>query len=432
MTAQDPNRPDEPIPLAQRVRAIGESASVAAAQRVRELKAAGVEVVNFTVGEPDFDTPANIRAAAITAIDNGLTRYTAVTGIPELAEAVLHKAEQRTGVAYTASELTIGGGAKQVIFLALMATVEAGTEVIVPAPYWVSYPDMVRANGGTPVVVTSTADAGFLPTADDLEAAITTATRWIIVNTPGNPSGASYGDAELERIAEVLDRHPHVHVLADDIYDEIVFTPGGTSHLLRVAPRLRDRVLVVNGVSKTYAMTGWRIGYATGDAVLIGAINKLQSQSSSCPSSISQAAAAEALTGDQSFVAEAVATYRQRRDLICELLNGIDGLEVTPPDGSFYAFVDCSGLIGRRTPGGTVLATDQDVVLHLLDSAHVATIAGSAYGVADHFRVSFATSAEQIRAGAEQIRRAVATLTAAPAGDTGSHSNDSREIRRKS
>lgn len=421
------NAANTPIPLAERVLAIGESASVAAAQRVRELKAAGIEMVNFTVGEPDFDTPSNIRDAAVAAIDAGLTRYTAVTGIPELATAIVSKAKLRTGVDYAPSEVTIGGGAKQVIFLALMATVEPGVEVLVPTPYWVSYPDMVRAHGGTPVIVDSSAEDSYLPTADDLERAITPATGWIILNTPGNPSGASYDEQALREIAALLDRHRHVHVLADDIYDEITFTEGPGTHLLRVAPHLKDRVLVVNGVSKTYAMTGWRIGYATGEANLIAAINKLQSQSSSCPSSISQAAAAEALTGDQSFVAEAVKTYRARRDLICELLNRIDGLEVTAPDGSFYAFVDCSGLIGRRTPDGIVLVDDQAVVLHLLDSAHVATIAGSAYGVADHFRISFATSIEQLRAGAQQIRRAVDQLS--PASDTSPSSHDSSERR---
>ena len=397
------------IQLAARIGAIRESASVAAAQRVRELRASGVRIVDLTIGEPDLDTPAHVRDAAKAAIDAGLTKYTPVTGLPALRDAVLAKATARTGVAYGPDQVTLGGGAKQVIFLALMATVEAGVKVIVPAPYWVSYPDMVLAHGGRPVIVPCEASDGFLLTGAALEAAITPATRWVILNVPGNPSGAVYDAAGLAELAAVLDRHPHVHVLADDIYDEITYD-GAIPHLLRVAPHLADRVLVVNGVSKSYAMTGWRIGYATGERTLIAAINKLQSQSSSCPASISQAAAAEALTGDQSFVSDAVATYRGRRDLVCGLLCAIDGLSVVPPRGAFYAYVDCSGLIGRRTPGGAVLATDADVVLYLLDEAHVATIQGSAYGLSPYFRISFATSDAQLRAGAEAIAAAVGRL----------------------
>lgn len=398
------------IPLAARIGAIRESASVAAAQRVRELRASGVEIVDFTIGEPDLDTPAHVKDAAKAAIDAGLTKYTPVTGIPALRDAILAKAEARTGVRYAPDQVTLGGGAKQVIFLALMATVEAGVEVIVPAPYWVSYPDMVLAHGGRPVIVPCEASDGFLLTGAALEAAITPATRWVILNVPGNPSGAVYDAAGLAELAAVLDRHPHVHVLADDIYDEITYGDEPIPHLLRVAPHLADRVLAVNGVSKSYAMTGWRIGYATGERTLIGAINKLQSQSSSCPASVSQAAAAEALTGDQSFVSDAVATYRGRRDLVCGLLGAIDGLSVVPPQGAFYAYVDCSGLIGRRTPSGTVLETDADVVMYLLDEAHVATIQGSAYGLSPYFRISFATSDAQLRAGAERIAAAVGRL----------------------
>lgn len=399
-----------PIPLSERITAIKESASVAAAQRVRELKAAGVQIVDFTVGEPDFDTPVTVKEAAKAAIDAGLTKYTAVTGIPSLRDAIVAKASERAGVPYAPNEVTIGGGAKQVIFVALMATVEAGVEVIVPAPYWVSYPDMVVANGGRPVIVDCTADDRFLLTPEKLEAAITPATRWVILNAPANPSGAIYSAEALAGLAEVLDRHPEVYVLADDIYDEIVYDAASTN-LLRVAPRLKDRVLLVNGVSKSYAMTGWRIGYATGEASLIAAINKLQSQMSSCPSSVSQAAAAEALTGDQSFVADAVATYRGRRHLICGLLNAVDGLSVMPPQGAFYAYVDCSGLIGRSTPGGETLRTDADVVAYLLDAAHVATIAGSAYGLSPYLRISFATSDDALRAGAAQIADAVSHLS---------------------
>lgn len=399
-----------PIKLASRIGAIKESASVAAAQRVRELKASGVEIIDFTVGEPDFDTPDHIKDAAKAAIDAGQTKYTSVTGTPALHAAIIDKAERRTGIRYEANQVTIGGGAKQVIFLTLMATVDEGDEVIVPAPYWVSYPDMVVAHGGTPMVVECPESDGFLLTAEALEAAITPRTKWLILNAPSNPSGAIYSVEALEAIASVLDRHPHVHVLADDIYDEIVYSSDATN-LLRVAPRLADRVLEVNGVSKTYAMTGWRIGYGTGEVSVVKAINKLQSQSSSCPSSISQAAAAEALAGDQSFVASAVETYRGRRDLICGLINEIEGLSVVLPQGAFYAYVDCSGLIGRSTPEGEVLETDSDVVLYLLDAAHVATIAGTAYGLSPYFRISFATSDAALRTGAAQIAEAVSRLT---------------------
>lgn len=398
-----------PITLSQRVLAMKESASVAAAQRVRELRASGVDMVDFTIGEPDFDTPRTIKDAAVAAIEQGLTKYTPVTGIPALRDAILAKASARTGVGYGPDQLTIGGGAKQVIFLALTATVEPGVEVIVPAPYWVSYPEMVAVHGGTPVILETSPDDGFLVQPDRLEAAITPATRWVILNAPSNPAGTVYDRAGLEGLADVLRRHPQVHVLTDEIYDELVYVDDAPG-LLQVAPDLADRVLVVNGVSKTYAMTGWRIGYATGEASLIATINKLQSQSSSCPSSVSQAAAVEALTGDQSFVVSAVATYRGRRDLICGLLAEIDGLTPLVPAGTFYALVGCDGLLGARTPAGGVLETDADVVLYLIEQAHVATIPGSAYGVAPFFRLSFATSEDALREGAARIAAAVADL----------------------
>lgn len=395
------------IQLAQRVVEMQESASVAAAQRVRELRSSGVDVVDFTIGEPDFDTPQHVKDAAVAAIAAGVTKYTPVTGLPELRDAILAKARERTGLDYSPHEVTVGGGAKQVIFLALMASVEPGVEVIVPAPYWVSHPEMVRVNGGEPVILPTGAADGFLVRAEALTDAVTPRTRWLILNAPANPSGSVYREADLAAIAAVLREHPHVDVLADEIYDELVFDGTATS-LLQVAPDLRERVLVVNGVSKTYAMTGWRIGYATGERTLIAAINKLQSQSSSCPSSISQMAAAAALSGDQSFVAAAVDSYRARRDLICTLLGGVDGLSPVPPSGTFYAMVDCGGLLGRRTPTGQVLATDNDVVLYLVDEAHVATIPGGAYGVSPYFRLSFATSCGRVAASSRTRRREVA------------------------
>lgn len=397
--------------LASRVTRMRESPSVAAAQRVRELKAEGRSILDLTVGEPDFDTPDHIKTAAIAAMQSGLTKYTAVNGIPVLREAISKRLMEKTGLDYDASRITIGGGAKQVIFLALMATVEAGVEVVVPSPYWVSYPDMVEAHDGTPVVVDCPESDGFLLTPERLEAAITPATRWVILNTPSNPTGAIYDADRLAALAAVLDRHPHVHVLSDEIYDEICYLDAPAPTLLGIAPHLRDRVFLTNGVSKSYAMTGWRLGYGVGNPELVGAINKLQSQSSSCPSSISQAAAAEALSGDQSFVTESVASYRHRRDVAFELLDAVDGLDPVLPQGAFYLFVGCSSLIGARTPEGVELRSDQGVVLYLLDHASVATIQGSAYGADGYFRVSFATSEDVLRSAAASISAAVSSLT---------------------
>ena len=395
---------------AARVQAIRESPSTQAAQRVRDLRAAGRTIVDLTVGEPDFDTPDHIKAAAVAAMDAGLTKYTPVNGIPALREAIAAKVLRRTGQAYGGNEIAVGGGAKQVIFLALMAGIDPGDEVIIPAPHWVSYPDMVAAHGGVPVVVPCREADGFRLTPETLEAAITPRTRWLVLNAPGNPTGTLYTPHELAALAEVLDRHPRVVVLCDEIYDEITFTDRPATSLVSVAPRLRERILLVNGVSKTYAMTGWRLGWGLGDPGLIGAVNTLQSQSSSCPSSISQAAAVAALTGDEAFVRRSVAAYRERRDLIHGLLADVDGLAPVRPDGSFYLFVNCAGLLGRTTPDGATLTTDNDVVLFLLDHASVATIPGSAYGSSPYFRVSFAAAEPTLKDAAAAIGAAVATL----------------------
>jgi len=395
---------------AARVQAIRESPSTQAAQRVRDLRAAGRTIVDLTVGEPDFDTPDHVKAAAVAAMDAGLTKYTPVNGIPALRDAIAAKVLRRTGQAYGGNEIAVGGGAKQVIFLALMAGIDPGDEVIVPAPYWVSYPDMVTAHGGVAVVVPCAEAVGFRLTPQALEAAITPRTRWLVLNAPGNPTGTLYTPDELAALADVLDRHPRVVVLCDEIYDEITFTDRPATSLVSVAPRLRERILLVNGVSKTYAMTGWRLGWGLGDPGLIGAVNTLQSQSSSCPSSISQAAAVAALTGDEAFVRRSVAAYRERRDLIHGLLADVDGLAPVRPDGSFYLFVNCAGLLGRTTPDGATLTTDNDVVLFLLDHASVATIPGSAYGSSPYFRVSFAAAEPTLKDAAAAIVAAVATL----------------------
>ncbi|MDN3312100.1 aspartate transaminase [Microbacterium oryzae] len=395
---------------ARRVQRIKESPSSAAAARVRELKAQGRRILDLTVGEPDFDTPANVKVEAIRAIEAGETKYTPVNGTPRLRAAIRERMLRTTGVEYADDQITVGGGGKQVIYLTFTASLDEGDEVIIPAPYWVSYPDMVRANDGTPVILETTAENRYKVTAEALRAAITPRTKWLVLNAPSNPTGVLYSRDELEALGRVLEDAPHVRVLTDEIYDEIVFGDERAVGLAQAAPAIRDRVLTVNGVSKSYAMTGWRLGYAVGDPGVVKAINLLQSQTSSCPSSITQAAAAEALTGDQSFIDESVSVYRERRDRAVELLSAIDGLTPVTPDGAFYLFVDCSGLIGRRTPDGTVLENDQDLTLYLLDHAGVAVIQGSAYGVAPFFRMSFATDLDTIEAGAAAIAGAVADL----------------------
>lgn len=395
---------------AARVSRIKSSASVAAAARVRELKAEGRRILDLTVGEPDFDTPAHIKAAAVEAISRGETKYTSVTGTPALQKAILQTLAQRTGLEYTPAEITIGGGAKQVIFTAFMATLDAGDEVIVPAPYWVSYPDMVLANDGIPVVVPCGEDVGFKLTPDALTGALTDRTKWVILNAPSNPTGAVYSPAELRALADVLAGFPHVSVLTDEIYDQIYFGDGKLTSLVEVAPELKDRVLAVNGVSKAYAMTGWRLGYAAGPAPVIAAINKLQSQISSCPSSVSQAAAVAALTGDQGFVRDSLEVYRKRRDTAVASLNAVDGLSCTTPEGAFYAYVNCAGVIGRTTPDGGVISDDQDFTLYLLEAASVAVIQGSAYGLGPYFRISYATSLDVIEESIAAIDKAVRAL----------------------
>lgn len=395
---------------ASRVSRIKSSASVAAAARVRELKAEGRRILDLTVGEPDFDTPAHIKAAAVEAISRGETKYTSVSGTPALQKAILQTLAQRTGLEYTPAEITIGGGAKQVIFTAFMATLDAGDEVIVPAPYWVSYPDMVLANDGTPVVVPCGEDVGFKLTPEALTGALTDRTKWVILNAPSNPTGAVYSPAELRALADVLAGFPHVSVLTDEIYDQIYFGDGKLTSLVEVAPELKDRILAVNGVSKAYAMTGWRLGYAAGPAPVIAAINKLQSQISSCPSSVSQAAAVAALTGDQGFVRDSLEVYRKRRDAAVASLNAVDGLSCTTPEGAFYAYVNCAGVIGRTTPDGGLISDDQDFTLYLLEAASVAVIQGSAYGLGPYFRISYATSLDVIEESIAAIDKAVRAL----------------------
>jgi len=396
--------------IAERVRRIKPSPSTSAADRANELRRQGKSIVNLVVGEPDFDTPAHIRRAAAAAMDKGATRYTLMAGTVELREAIIAKLKRENGLDYAMNEIIATSGAKSAIYNAFAITLEPGDEVIVPAPYWVSYPDMVLACDGRPVIVACPEADGFKLTPAQLEAAITPRTRWLLINSPSNPTGAAYTAAEYRALADVLLRHPQVMVMTDDIYEHIRFDGEKTPHILAAAPELRERTLVVNGVSKTYAMTGWRIGYVAGPADMIRAMDTLLSQSTGNCCSVSQAAAAAAMNGDQSFVAESVAVYKQRRDRTLALINAIPGLSCATPPGAFYLYVNCGGLIGRTTPAGKVLAEDGDIVMYLLESEGVAMVAGTAYGLSPYFRLSIATSIEILEEGCARIARAVAEL----------------------
>ena len=400
-----------PIRIAERMRRIKPSPSGAGADRLAQLRREGRDIVSLMIGEPDFDTPAHIRRAAIAAIDGGQTRYTQTAGTLALRQAIRAKLERENGLSYTPGQVIVTVGAKHAIFNALAVSLELGDEVIVPAPYWVSYPDMVLACDGTPVIVECLESDGFLVTPTALEAAITPRTRWLILNSPSNPTGAAYSKAQLRALADVLLRHPQVMVLADDIYEHIRFTDTGNPHIAAIEPALLARTLVVNGVSKTFAMTGWRIGYAAGPAELIAALDMLQSQSTSGACSISQAAALAALTGQMDFLPGWVATYRQRRDRAIELIRAIPGLSCSVPDGAFYLYVNCAGLIGRTTPDGKRLATDLDVALYFVEGAGVAVIGGTSYGLAPYFRISIATRVEVIEEAFRRVAASIARLT---------------------
>lgn len=399
-----------PSRISSRIRRIKPSPSSAAADRFAELRREGKDIINLAIGEPDFDTPSHIRQAGCEAIERGETRYTAVAGTLALREAIAAKLKRENGLNYSPREIIVTCGAKHALFNALSVTVEEGHEVIVPAPFWVSYPDMVLACDGTPVTVACREEDDFRLTPEALEAAITPATRWLVFNSPTNPTGTTYTTAQLRALANVLLRHPQVMVLTDDIYEHIRFEAEAPKHLLAIEPALRDRTLVVNGVSKTYAMTGWRIGYAAGPSDIIAALDMLQSQSTSGVCSISQAAAVTALNAEAAFLPNWVATYKQRRDTAVRLLNDIPGIRARAPGGAFYLYPHCGGLIGKRTREGKVLETDNDVVIHLLEAGGVMVLAGAAYGVSPYFRMSTATSIEQIEEGCRRIARAVAQL----------------------
>ena len=376
----------------------------------RELKEAGEDIISLNVGEPDFDTPDNIKAAAIQAIKDGDTNYTNVSGTIALKEAVVTKFKRDNDLEYATNQIIVCSGGKQVLYNAVLATINPGDEVIIPAPYWVSYPDMVYLAGGTPVIVQATADTSFRLRPEDLEGVITPKTKWLIFNSPSNPSGAAYSRDELKALTDVLLRHPHVWVMADDMYEHLVYDDFTFTTPAQVEPALYDRTLTVNGVSKAYCMTGWRIGYAGGPVELIQAMSKLQSQSTSNPSSISQAAAVEGLNGPQDFIAKHNDVFKARRDLVVSMLNQAKGVECLIPDGAFYVYPSVAGCINKNTPDGKKIANDLDFSTALLETEGVAVVHGAAFGLSPHFRISYATSTESLQDACQRIQRFCASL----------------------
>ncbi len=387
------------------------SPTIAVSTLAAELKAAGRDVIGLGAGEPDFDTPEHIKAAARAAIDAGRTKYTAPDGMPELKTAIAAKFRRDNALDYAPDQISVGSGGKQVLYNALMATLNPGDEVIIPAPYWVSYPDMVLLAGGTPVIVEAGLDTGFRITPEQLEAAITPRTRWLIFNSPSNPTGAGYSRAQIRGLAEVLMRHPHVWVMSDDMYEHLVFDGFEFATPAEVEPGLYDRTLTCNGVSKAYAMTGWRIGYAGGPRELIAAMRKIQSQSTSNPCTISQWAAVEALNGPQDFIAANNRIFQRRRDLVVEMLNAARGITCPVPDGAFYVYPSIADLIGRTTPAGTRIDNDEVFARALLEEKGVAVVFGAAFGASPAFRVSYATSDDNLREACARIQDFCASLT---------------------
>ncbi len=387
------------------------SPTVAVTAKAREMKAAGMDVIGLGAGEPDFDTPEHIKSAAKDAIDRGETKYTAVDGIPELKAAIAAKFLRDNGLRYAPEEISVATGGKQILYNALLATLNPGDEVIIPAPYWVSYPDMVRLGGGVPVIVPGGIDTGFRITPQALEAAITPRTKWLIFNSPSNPTGAGYSHDQLAALTDVLMRHPHVWVMSDDMYEHIAY-PGFTFCTpVEIQPGLRDRTLTVNGVSKSYAMTGWRIGYAGGPEHLISAMRKLQSQSTTNPCSISQWAAVEALNGPQAFLSDWVEAFRRRRDLVVDGLNAAAGIDCPVPEGAFYVYPSIAGCIGKTSAGGTAITDDEAFATALLEETGVAVVFGAAFGLSPHFRVSYATSDAALTDACRRIQGFCAGLT---------------------
>jgi aspartate aminotransferase len=389
---------------------IAPSATLAMSGRVLEMKARGIDVIGLSAGEPDYDTPDFVKDAAIEAIRAGKTKYTAVDGIPELKAAIAAKFKRDNGIDYGPKQISVNAGGKHTLFNALVATVDVGDEVIIPAPYWVSYPDIVQFAGGTPVVLPASADKAYKITPDQLDAAITPRTRWLILNSPSNPTGAAYSATELKALGEVLLRHPHVLLLTDDMYEHIWYAPQPFATMVQVCPDLYDRTLTMNGASKAYAMTGWRIGYAGGPQWLIKAMGDLQSQSTSNPCSISQYAVTAALNGPQDFLKERNTKFKERRDLVVAMLNDAPGLNCPVPEGAFYVYPDASGVMGKMTPKGRKIETDADLIDYFLDDWNVAAVHGGAFGLSPGFRISYATSNEALKTACERIQSACAEL----------------------
>ena len=397
--------------LANRLSRIKPSATLAVTAKAKELKAAGKDIIGLGAGEPDFDTPDFIKEAAKAALDAGDTKYTNVDGTPALKEAIAKKFKRDNGLDYAANEITVGTGGKQVLYNALMATLNAGDEVIIPAPYWVSYPDMVLLAEGEPVIVDCPAEANFKMTGAQLEAAITPKTKWVILNSPSNPTGAGYTKEDMKALTDVLVKHDHVWVLTDDMYEHLVYDGFEFCTPAQVEPTLKDRTLTVNGVSKAYSMTGWRIGFAGGPADLIKAMGKIQGQSTSNPCSISQAAAVEALNGDQSFMAEWVAAFKGRRDMVVEMLNACEGITCPNPEGAFYVYPSCAGCMGKKTPDGKIIESDEDFVSYLLRIRRVwRAFMVRPLACLPHFRISYATSEEALREACGRIQKACKAL----------------------
>lgn len=391
--------------IADRLLAVKPSATLAVTTKAKELKARGVDVIDLGIGEPDFPTPKHICDAAKEALDRGETKYVPVAGTPAFRQAICDKLKRENGLDYTPDQITVNCGGKGTLFNIIMATVNPGDEVVIPAPYWVSYPDMVRIAQGTPVFVTGKAKTGFKITPEDLERAITPKTKWFILNSPSNPSGAAYTADELRGLADVLVKHPHVYVISDEIYEHIVYDGFTSRSIAAVAPELKDRTVTVNGLAKSYSMTGWRVGYAAGPVEIIKAANKIQSQSTSHAVSFCQSAGVVALNSSLDFLKERNDIFKQRRDMVVAALNGIDGVSCRTPEGAFYLYPSVKGCVGKKTPDGKVIETDTDFVTALLESEGVAVVPGAAFGLSPYFRLSYATSTELLQKACARIKK---------------------------
>ncbi|MBS70429.1 MAG: aspartate aminotransferase [Rhodobiaceae bacterium] len=397
--------------LSKQVQAIKPSPTIAVTQKARELKAQGRDVIGLGAGEPDFDTPDNIKEAAIDAINRGETKYTAVDGIPELKRAIVNKFKKENNIDYTADQVFVAPGGKAIIYNAFMATINDGDEVVIPAPYWVSYPDITQMAGGKPIIIQGNPENNYKISADQLDKAITNKTKWFIFNSPSNPSGAAYSKSELKALTDVLLKYNHVWLLTDDIYEHILYDNFKYYTPVQIEPKLFDRTLTLNGVSKAYSMTGWRIGYCGAPEKLIKSMRTIQSQSTTNPTSISQWASVEALEGNQDFIEQWVKEFKERRDLVVDLLNKAEGIQCGVPEGAFYVYPNCSGCIGKQTASGSVIETDEDFVTELLNAEGVAVVHGEAFGTSPCFRISYATSIEQLEEACTRIIRFCAGLS---------------------